>query len=88
MSKKEPLNIPELKKFSKSFEDELDEYFHDRLEDRSAKQAKNYEQKQGKEKTEIREPSEERLKSGCCYSGCHDCPWGYKATAEPDASEL
>lgn len=63
---------------SEQFEKELDEFFQDRAEFRSlnfsdkSKTQSSAERKEGDEK--VFDPTQ---MSGCCMTGCHDCPWDY-----------
>ena len=63
---------------SNQFEKELDEFFQDRAEFRVAnfsdksKTKSSLERKIGDEK--VFDPTQ---MSGCCITGCHDCPWDY-----------
>jgi hypothetical protein len=69
------------KKQSDSFEDELDEFFKERalfraqaLSDSSRTQsgsARNCDDKV------FENPNSSTGLSGCCMTGCVDCPWGY-----------
>ncbi len=55
------------------FEKELDEYFQTK---HCEKTHKITHQSQKNLKCNKEEPSMP-LSSGCCMTGCHNCPWGY-----------
>lgn len=54
-------------------EDELDEFFKDRAHNRAA----HVSDKPKDSCSETRAEDDPSM-SGCCMTGCHDCPWGYK----------
>ena len=70
---------PKKNQSSDQFEKELDEFFKDRAEFRST----NFSDKSKNLSSSEREEEEEKVfdptqMSGCCMTGCHDCPWNYK----------
>ncbi len=68
-------------KESDQFEKELEDFFQDRALFRTAsvsdptkkivKQTRNEDEK-------ITFLQSQQTMSGCCMTGCHDCPWGYR----------
>lgn len=69
------------KKPSDLFEDELDDFFKDRALERAqtfADKSKTTSSKERDEKDTEEKPFPSDVGSGCCMTGCHDCPWGYR----------
>lgn len=68
------------------FEKELDEFFKERALFRAATFSDKFKRgtsshRDSSEDTEKNELTEISLNmSGCCMTGCHDCPWGYTAS--------
>ncbi len=54
------------------FEDELSEFFKDRAEARAI-----HVSDKPKDTCSESRAEEDPSMSGCCMTGCHDCPWGY-----------
>jgi|GEM_PF-2962102 len=54
------------------FEDELNEFFKDRAEARAMHVSDKPKDNCSKTRAE-----EDPSMSGCCMTGCNDCPWGY-----------
>jgi hypothetical protein len=69
------------KNLSDQFEDELDDFFKDRALERAQVFADKSKVKSSKERDEEEnneKPFSSDVGSGCCMTGCHDCPWGYR----------
>lgn len=65
---------------AEKFESELDEFFKDRAEYRAAQFSDKTKSQAGTErakgeKLDASKPNDKG--SGCCMTGCHDCPWQY-----------
>ena len=68
---------------SEQFEKELDEFFQDRAEFRSS----NFSDKSKTQSSSERDDKDDvdpTQMSGCCMTGCSDCPWLYKVPTEKD----
>ncbi len=72
--RKEPSPAPSGK--LKILETELDEFFKDRAHARAA----HISDKPKGTCSESRAEDDPSM-SGCCMTGCHDCPWGYTVKA-------
>jgi hypothetical protein len=59
---------------SDEFQEELEEYLKERAFIREIHISDQASSKSSKEREE--NPSLES--SGCCMTGCHDCPWGFR----------
>ncbi len=64
------------KKANEDFEKELDAFFKDRAEHRVVSPGDKSKIKSAKER-ENDEVQQSFNTSGCCMTGCHDCPWDY-----------
>ncbi len=65
---------------SDNFEHELDEFFKERALFRTQTVADTAKSKVAKERSEdeIKHlDAKEGSQSGCCMTGCYDCPWEY-----------
>jgi hypothetical protein len=66
---------------SDSFEDELDEFFKERALFRAQVISDNPKNLSGSLREEkdcvFDNQGQSAGFSGCCMTGCHDCPWGY-----------
>jgi cytidylate kinase len=65
---------------SDSFEHELDEFFKERALFRTQTVSDSSKNKVSKERCddEIKHrDKDDGSRSGCCMTGCHDCPWDY-----------
>lgn len=60
------------------FEQELDEFFKDRAEYRAARFSDKTKSQAGTERCDGEELERSEKGSGCCMTGCHDCPWAYQ----------
>lgn len=63
------------KSASEKFEDELDDFFKSRALLRSASVADQAKNSSAKERDD---ELTSLTMSGCCMTGCPDCPWNYK----------
>jgi hypothetical protein len=75
------LLVSSQKNQSDLFEQELDDFFKDRALERAQVFSDNSKNKSSKARVEndleqANFPSE--IGSGCCMTGCHDCPWDYQ----------
>lgn len=83
MSSENEDNLTKTKsKLSQEFEAELDEYFKERSEFRAVNFADSprlpqFDQVQEEKKAELDPNNHPVQMSGCCMTGCFDCPWGY-----------
>ena len=69
------------KNLSDQFEDELDDFFKDRALERAqtfADKSKTQSSKSRSDDETDEKPFPSEVGSGCCMTGCHDCPWGYR----------
>ncbi|MDD9898789.1 MAG: hypothetical protein OXU45_07310 [Candidatus Melainabacteria bacterium] len=65
---------------SDKFELELDEFFKDRAEHRANQFSDKSKKASAKERSEKDKAiSMDDKGSGCCMTGCHDCPWAYNS---------
>ncbi|MBT6842448.1 MAG: hypothetical protein HOA17_01460 [Candidatus Melainabacteria bacterium] len=62
---------------AEKFESELDEFFKDRAEFRASQFSDKTKSQAATERTEGEELEDASKGSGCCMTGCHDCPWQY-----------
>lgn len=74
---------------SDAFEAELDDFFKERAQFRAhgpTDSSKKEVSKERKIADEIKESmttesADQDNMSGCCMTGCHNCPWGYEVPA-------
>ena len=69
------------KSASDLFEDELDDFFKDRALERAqtfADKSKVTSSKEREETDTEDKPFSSDIGSGCCMTGCHDCPWDFR----------
>lgn len=69
---------PQERTDSDQFEKELDEFFQDRAEFRSSNFADQSKSKTQTERNNDVLTLDPTQMSGCCMTGCHDCPWDYR----------
>jgi hypothetical protein len=65
---------------SDQFEKDLDEFFKDRAEFRSCTFTDSSKSKTSTERTNETVAFDPTQMSGCCMTGCYDCPWDYKSS--------
>jgi hypothetical protein len=71
------MNPPE-RTDSDQFEKELDDFFKERAEFRSSSFFDQSKSKTLIERDSDLSSSDSILMSGCCMTGCYDCPWDYR----------
>lgn len=69
---------------SDEFENELDDFFKERALFRTHTFSDSSKLNSGTERVCEANPHHDPTQmSGCCMTGCHDCPWGYSAARYP-----
>lgn len=68
---------------SDEFEHELDDFFKERALFRAHNFSDSSKLNSGSERVCEVNPHDPTQISGCCMTGCHDCPWGYNANHLP-----